>query len=131
MITTAERARPSIPSQCVQPRLGRLIKRHPTMVSGIVLLGLMVLMAVGAPYWGTLDPLELNPIERLYAPDSYPQGYEQEGEAAKRSRTFEEQGLLMVCVSCNAQAHTVEGDPSWRITLTSCFPSCLRSSTAR
>jgi len=38
------------------------------MVSGIVLLGLMVLMAVGAPYWGTLDPLELNPIERLYAP---------------------------------------------------------------
>ena len=28
----------------------------------------MVLMAVGAPYWGTLDPLELNPIERLYAP---------------------------------------------------------------
>ena len=70
MITTAERARPSIPSQCVQPRLGRLIKRHPTMVSGIVLLGLMVLMAVGAPYWGTLDPLELNPIERLYAPST-------------------------------------------------------------
>ena len=40
------------------------------MVSGIVLLGLMVLMAVGAPYWGTLDPLELNPIERLYAPST-------------------------------------------------------------
>ena len=57
-----------MPPQRLQPRLGRLIRRHPTMVSGIVLLGLMVLMAVGAPYWGTLDPLELNPIERLYAP---------------------------------------------------------------
>ena len=68
MITTAERARLSIPPQRMQPRLGRLIRRHPTMVSGIVLLGFMVLMAVGAPYWGTLDPLELNPIERLYAP---------------------------------------------------------------
>ena len=57
-----------MPPQRMQPRLGRLIRRHPTMVSGIVLLGFMVLMAVGAPYWGTLDPLELNPIERLYAP---------------------------------------------------------------
>ena len=57
-----------MPPQRLQPRLGRLIRRHPTMVSGIVLLGFMVLMAVGAPYWGTLDPLELNPIERLYAP---------------------------------------------------------------
>src|SRR5215471_17892501 len=70
MITTAERARLSIPPQRMQSRLGRLIRRHPTMVSGIVLLGLMVLMAVGAPYWGTLDPLELNPIERLYAPST-------------------------------------------------------------
>jgi len=59
-----------MPPQRLQPRLGRLIRRHPTMVSGIVLLGLMVLMAVGAPYWGTLDPLELNPIERLYAPST-------------------------------------------------------------
>ena len=80
---------------------------------------------------GKLEIIEINEAPPLLDPDSYPQGYEQEGEAAKRSRTFEEQGLLMVCVSCNAQAHTVEGDPSWRITLTSCFPSCLRSSTAR
>jgi peptide/nickel transport system permease protein len=27
-------------------------------------------VAVGAPYWGTLDPLELNPIERLRPPSS-------------------------------------------------------------
>jgi len=68
MITTAERARVFIQAQRLQPRLGRLVRRHPTMVSGVFLLCLMGLMAVGAPYWGTLDPLELNPIERLHAP---------------------------------------------------------------
>jgi peptide/nickel transport system permease protein len=40
------------------------------MVGGMVLFSLMVIMAVGAPYWGTLDPLELNPIERLRAPST-------------------------------------------------------------
>lgn len=38
------------------------------MVGGMLLFSLMVVMAAGAPYWGTLDPLELNPIERLRAP---------------------------------------------------------------
>ena len=38
------------------------------MVGGMVLFSLMVLMAIGAPYWGTVDPLELNPIERLCVP---------------------------------------------------------------
>jgi peptide/nickel transport system permease protein len=32
------------------------------------LLGLVVLVALGAPYWGTIDPLELSPIDRLQAP---------------------------------------------------------------
>jgi len=51
-----------------ESRLRRLIRRHPTMLFGLGLLGIMVLVAVGAPYWGTIDPLELNPIERLRAP---------------------------------------------------------------
>ena len=51
-----------------ESRLRRLIRRHPTMLLGLGLLGVMVLVAVGAPYWGTIDPLELNPIERLRAP---------------------------------------------------------------
>jgi peptide/nickel transport system permease protein len=38
------------------------------MVCGLVLLGVMVIVAIGAPLWGTVDPLELNPIERLRAP---------------------------------------------------------------
>ena len=32
------------------------IRRHPTIVVGAGLLGLMVLMAVFAPYLGTVDP---------------------------------------------------------------------------
>ena len=51
-----------------ESRLRRLIRRHPTMLFGLGLLGVMVLVAMGAPYWGTIDPLELNPIERLRAP---------------------------------------------------------------
>lgn len=52
----------------MQPRLRRFIRRNPTMVCGAMLLCVMVLVAIGAPYWGTVDPLELNPIERLQAP---------------------------------------------------------------
>jgi peptide/nickel transport system permease protein len=55
-------------TQGVQPSLRRFIKRNPLMVCGLTLLGLVVLVAVGAPYWGTGDPLELSPIDRLRAP---------------------------------------------------------------
>jgi len=65
---TAERTPLSLQEQRVQPKLSRFIRRNPTMVGGMVLFSLMVLMAVGAPYWGTVDPLELNPIERLRVP---------------------------------------------------------------
>ena len=51
-----------------EPQLRRLLRRHPTMLLGLGLLFVMVLVAIGAPYWGTTDPLELNPIERLRAP---------------------------------------------------------------
>jgi peptide/nickel transport system permease protein len=67
-MVTAEKATPRFQVQVRQPRLMRFMRRNPTMVSGIVLLSVMVLMAVGAPYWFTVDPLELNPIERLRAP---------------------------------------------------------------
>ncbi len=44
------------------------IRRHPTIVVGAVLLGLMVLMALLAPYLGTVDPQALAPIDRLQWP---------------------------------------------------------------
>ena len=46
------------------------IRRHPTIVAGAALLGLMVLMAVFAPYLGTVDPQALSPIHRLRWPSA-------------------------------------------------------------
>jgi len=46
------------------------IRRHPTIVIGAGLLGLMVLMAVLAPYLGTVDPQALSPIRRLHWPSA-------------------------------------------------------------
>ncbi len=67
---TAERATLHLKEPSVQPRLRRFIRRNPTMTGGIVLFVLMVIVAVGAPYWGTSDPLELNPIDRLLSPST-------------------------------------------------------------
>ena len=44
------------------------LRRHPTMIIGLILLGAMVLMAVFAPYLGTIDPQDLSPVRRLRQP---------------------------------------------------------------
>ena len=49
-------------------RLRRVLRRHPTMIFGGGLLLAMVLMAIFAPLMFTVDPMELNPIQRLRAP---------------------------------------------------------------
>src|SRR5215469_7966572 len=46
------------------------VRRHPTIVIGGSLLWLMVLMAIFAPYLGTVDPQELSPIHRLRWPSA-------------------------------------------------------------
>src|SRR5438034_3764769 len=46
------------------------VRRHPTMVVGGVLLSLMALMAIFAPYLGTVDPQALSPIKRLRWPSA-------------------------------------------------------------
>jgi peptide/nickel transport system permease protein len=45
------------------------IRRNPTTVAGALLLLLMVLLAVFAPYLGTVNPVEMKPAERLRAPN--------------------------------------------------------------
>ena len=56
------------------PRVGwrqrawRYVRRHPTMIFGGVLLLIMMMMAVFAPYLGTVDPQALSPIRRLRWP---------------------------------------------------------------
>jgi len=46
------------------------IRRHPTIVVGGALLGSMALMAIFAPYLGTVDPQALSPIRRLRWPSA-------------------------------------------------------------
>jgi peptide/nickel transport system permease protein len=41
---------------------------HPTAIAGAVVLVLMVVVAITAPWLGTTDPLALSPIKRLRAP---------------------------------------------------------------
>src|SRR3981189_2802870 len=58
------------------PRVGwrrrawRYVRRHPTMILGGVLLLVMMMMAVFAPYLGTVDPQALSPIRRLRWPSA-------------------------------------------------------------
>src|ERR1043165_8964017 len=47
-----------------------LLRRHPTALLGAVILVLMALMAVFAPYLGTVDPQALSPIKRLRHPSA-------------------------------------------------------------
>ncbi len=68
MMLTAEKETRLLSERPASPRLLRFMRRNPTMVCGLMLLAAMVLVALGAPYWGTADPLQFNPIDRLRAP---------------------------------------------------------------
>ena len=54
-----------------QPRAAPLLRkmwRNTTMVGGACFLLVMLVTALGAPWLGTIDPEELNPIDRLRGP---------------------------------------------------------------
>jgi peptide/nickel transport system permease protein len=46
----------------------RFIRRNPTLVAGAVLLGLMVALAFLAPVLRTVNPVDMNPVQRLKMP---------------------------------------------------------------
>ena len=48
----------------------RWLRRHPIILAGIVLLGLMVLVAIASPLFATHDPVRLDPIQRLAPPSA-------------------------------------------------------------
>jgi peptide/nickel transport system permease protein len=62
----------AVPAIAVPKRgwLRDLVRRHPTALAGAVILALMVLMAIFAPFLGTVDPQALSPIRRLRPPQS-------------------------------------------------------------
>jgi peptide/nickel transport system permease protein len=51
-------------------RVATFIRRNPTIVVGGTLLLIMILMAVFAPYLGTVDPTALAPAKRTRAPSA-------------------------------------------------------------
>jgi peptide/nickel transport system permease protein len=51
-------------------RLGAALRRHPTAIAGAVVLVVMVLVAVLAPWLGTVDPLSVSPVKRLKPPSA-------------------------------------------------------------
>src|SRR4029079_10348770 len=62
----SEIALPSAPAR--ENRVWRYIRRNPTIVVGGVLLLMMIVMAVFAPWLGTVDPQALAPVRRLKWP---------------------------------------------------------------
>jgi peptide/nickel transport system permease protein len=51
-------------------KVATYVRRHPTIVIGGGLLGLMVTMAIFAPFLGTIDPTALSPAHRLRWPSA-------------------------------------------------------------
>ena len=59
------------PKQGLGERMGRHLRwlhRHPTVLTGLLLLGLMLLVAIASPLFATHDPIRLNPTARLEPP---------------------------------------------------------------
>ena len=50
--------------------IGGFVWRHPTLSIGLVLLGLMILVAVLAPWLGSVDPTALAPAKRTREPNA-------------------------------------------------------------
>jgi peptide/nickel transport system permease protein len=50
--------------------LREALRRNPTMLFGLVVLGVMAVAAFGAPYFGLPDPMRQAPIERLRDPSA-------------------------------------------------------------
>ena len=58
------------PTAAWRQRAWRYLRRHPTLIFGGVLLLIMIIMAVFAPYLNTVDPQALSPIKRLRWPSA-------------------------------------------------------------
>ena len=49
-------------------KMRRFVRRNPTLVAGAALLGLMATLALLAPILGTVNPVDMNPVQRLRTP---------------------------------------------------------------
>lgn len=66
-ITESQAAAGLPPRPSFVKRAGRLVRKHPTAVMGLLVMIVMSVLAIFA-YWLTPDPLRINPIVRLKPP---------------------------------------------------------------
>ena len=69
-VAPADLALPTAPATRRRGALRTYIRRHPTIIVGGALLTMMALIAIFAPYLGTVDPQALSPIRRLRLPSA-------------------------------------------------------------
>jgi len=60
----------SIPASGTERAIFRLLRRQPTLVTGLVSLALIAITGLGASLWWTTDPQALRPIARLRPPSA-------------------------------------------------------------
>jgi len=51
-------------------KVATFVRRNPTIVGGGILMAIMILIAILAPFLGTVDPTALAPVKRLRAPSA-------------------------------------------------------------
>jgi peptide/nickel transport system permease protein len=59
---------PAAPSRRI--RMARKLRRHPTLYFGILVLVLLTIAALAAPWLATFSPLEINPLFRMKPPST-------------------------------------------------------------
>jgi len=59
-----------VPSRARRVGWRGFLRRHPTITPGAAIMALAVLIALGAPWLGTVDPQQINPIMRLRPPSA-------------------------------------------------------------
>ena len=67
---TAATIEPAIITPPRHARMRTFVRRHPTVVIGGLLLLLIVIGALVAPWLGTVDPVSINPSQRLKSPSA-------------------------------------------------------------
>jgi peptide/nickel transport system permease protein len=59
-----------LPAPRARGRAARAIHRHPAIVAGGIMIGIMVFIAIFAPWLGTTDPTAISPVQRLHDPSA-------------------------------------------------------------
>ena len=67
-IATTAPARPGL-GQRIGSR-ARWLRRHPTILAGLLILGTMLVIAIASPLFATHDPIRINPTARLQPPSA-------------------------------------------------------------